>query len=136
MIYSTDKLASVADCNTVLSRTTQEKAELQHKLGGLVLETSANDQSLATVNANLISVNAQITGFTAALAALPEGPEKTDMASRIRKLNDRKENLEERLSKTGSTGLLLTELQRGMLEKQVAEMDVFNTAIEARKAAL
>ena len=136
MDYSTAKLATTADCDFVIDRTSQDKAVLEHKLGGLVIETSGNERSLATVKANLISVTAQITGFNAALAELPEGPDKQDMVSRIRKLNDRKENLEERLSKTGSTGLLLTELQRGMLEKQVAEMEVFNTAIEARKAAL
>ncbi|MES2649246.1 MAG: hypothetical protein V4717_20375 [Bacteroidota bacterium] len=136
MDYSTAKLATAADCDFVIDRTSQDKAVLQHKLGGLVIETSGNERSLATVKANLISVNAQITGFSAAMAELPEGPDKADLVNKIRKLNDRKENLEESLAKTGSTGLLLTQLQRGMLEKQVAEIDLFVTAVETRKAAI
>ena len=58
------------------------------------------------------------------------------MGNKLRRLDDRKANLEERLSKTGSTGLLLTELQRAMTEKQVAEITDFISAIETRKAAL
>jgi hypothetical protein len=58
------------------------------------------------------------------------------LASRIRRLNDRKENLEERISKSGSTGLLLSQMQRGMTEKQVEELTVFIAAVNTRKAAL
>lgn len=136
MVYSTTKLQTVAECDTVLNRSNLEKAELEHRLGGIVLETNRNDGSLAQAQADLLSVNAQITGFTAAFNSLPEGPEKDDMQSKIRRLNDRKDNLEERLSKTGSVGLLMTEMHRGLIEKQVAEITAFITAVEARKAAL
>ena len=115
MNYSVSKLATTADCDLVLDRAAIEKAEMEHKLSGLVLETNGTDRSLSQVRANLASVTAQITGFEAARDALPEGPEKVLMNSKIRKLNDRKENLEERLSQTGSTGLLLTEMQRGVM---------------------
>jgi hypothetical protein len=136
MNYSVSKLATTADCDLVLDRAAIEKAEMEHKLSGLVLETNGNDRSLSQVRANLASVNAQITGFEAARDALPEGPEKVLMNSKIRKLNDRKENLEERLSQSGSTGLLLTEMERGIIEKHVTELDTFITAVTTRKAAL
>lgn len=136
MDYSLFKLANTADCDAVLDRGNQEKAALEHRLGGLVLETSDNGRTLAQVNANLISVNAQIMGLTAAIDTMPEGPEKIEMGNRLRRLGDRKANLEERLSKSGSRGLLLTEMQRGLIEKQVAELTDFISAVETRKAAL
>jgi hypothetical protein len=77
-----------------------------------------------------------MTAFTAAFDALPEGEEKTKMASRIRRLNDRKENLEERLCNTGNTGLLLIEMRKGLAEKQVEAPDNFIATVQVRKTAL
>jgi len=136
MAYSTNKLTTVAECDKVLDLAKREKAVLDYKLTGLVIDTDENQRSNAQLTADLLSVNAQVTAFKAAFDSLPEGAEKTEMGSKLRKLNDRKENLEERAAKVGTTGLLLTEMERGMLEKQVEELGVFIAAVTARKAAL
>jgi hypothetical protein len=136
MAYSTNKLATVAECDKVLDLAKREKAVLDYKLTGLAIDTDENQRSNAQLTADLLSVNAQVTAFKAAFDSLPEGAEKTEMGSKLRKLNDRKENLEERAAKVGTTGLLLTEMERGMLEKQVEELGVFIAAVTARKAAL
>lgn len=136
MNYSTAKLATIADCDLVLNRCKLEKATLEHRLGGIVLENDRSDGTLAAAQASLLSANAQITGFTAAFDSLPLGPEKTEMGNKLRKLNDQKENLEERLGKSGTTGLLLSEMHRGRMEAELAELVIFVAAIEARKAAL
>ena len=136
MAYSTNKLATVAECDKVLDLAKREKAVLDYKLTGLAIDTDENQRSNAQLTADLLSVNAQVTAFKAAFDCLPEGAEKTEMGSKLRKLNDRKENLEERAAKVGTTGLLLTEMERGMLEKQAEELGVFIAAVTARKAAL
>jgi hypothetical protein len=136
MAYSTNKLATVAECDKVLDLAKREKAVLDYKLTGLAIDTDENQRSNAQLTADLLSVNAQVTAFKAAFDSLPEGAEKTEMGSKLRKLNDRKENLEERAAKVGTTGLLLTEMERGMLEKQAEELGVFIAAVTARKAAL
>ena len=136
MAYSTNKLTTVAECDKVLDLAKREKAVLDYKLTGLAIDTDENQRSNAQLTADLLSVNAQVTAFKAAFDSLPEGAEKTEMGSKLRKLNDRKENLEERAAKVGTTGLLLTEMERGMLEKQVEELGVFIAAVTARKAAL
>jgi predicted nucleic acid-binding Zn-ribbon protein len=129
-------LATVAECDILLDRANLEKEELVHDAGGYKLDTTATARSVAQAQADLTSVNVQITAFTAALEALPDGDEKTKMASRIRRLNDRKENLEERVSNTGNTGLLLIEMRKGLADKQVEELNSFIAGVEARKAAL
>jgi hypothetical protein len=136
MAYSTNKLTTVAECDKVLDLAKREKAVLDYKLTGLAIDTDENQRSNAQLTADLLSVNAQVTAFKAAFDSLPEGAEKTEMGSKLRKLNDRKENLEERAAKVGTTGLLLTEMERGMLEKQAEELGVFIAAVTARKAAL
>jgi hypothetical protein len=56
--------------------------------------------------------------------------------SRIRRLNDRKDNLEERKAKSGNNALLSNELERSRNEKQIAEIDVYINAITVRKGEL
>jgi predicted nucleic acid-binding Zn-ribbon protein len=136
MSYSFNKLATIAECDMLLDRANLEKEELVHDASGYKLDTTATARSVAQAQADLTSVNVQITAFTAALEALPDGDEKTKMASRIRRLNDRKENLEERVSNTGNTGLLLIEMRKGLADKQVEALNSFIAGVEARKAAL
>lgn len=136
MAYSFDKLATVAECDLLLDRANQEKAELTYDVTGFQLDTASTAKSVAQAQADLASVNVQITAFTAALEALPEGEEKTKMAGRIRRLNDRKDNLEERLANTGNSGLLMMEMRKALAEAQVAALNTFIAGVEARKAAL
>jgi DNA repair protein RadC len=59
-----------------------------------------------------------------------------DLQSKLRRLNDRKENLEERLQKTGAAALLDTELNAALLATQVVEINTYVTAITTRKGEL
>lgn len=136
MAYSYDKLATIAECDLLLDRANQEKAELAHEVSGFELDSASTAKSVAQAQADLTSVNIQITAFTAALNALPEGDEKSKMAGRIRRLNDRKDNLEEKLANSGNSGLLLMEMRKEMAEAQIAALNTFITGLEARKAAL
>jgi hypothetical protein len=58
------------------------------------------------------------------------------MRNKLRRLNDRKENLEESMGKRSNSRLLLMQMQRGLAEKQVAEPDAFIAGVTARKTAL
>jgi predicted nucleic acid-binding Zn-ribbon protein len=136
MAYTFDKLATVAECDRLLERANLEKTELNYEATGYGLDTSASERSVAQTQADLTSVNAQITAFTAALEALPDGEEKESMRSKIRRLNDRKDNLAERIAKSGNSGLLLIQLRKGLAEAQVTELNTFITGVTARKAAL
>jgi hypothetical protein len=58
------------------------------------------------------------------------------MRSKIRRLNDKKDNLNERIAKSGNSGLLQIQLRKGLAEAQVAELNTFITWVTAWKAAL
>jgi len=47
------------------------------------------------------------------------------MAGRIRRLNDRKDNLEEMLANTGNSGLLMMERRKALAEIQVGALTNF-----------
>ena len=106
------------------------------KNSGYTLDTNASERSVTQANADLTSVTAQITAFTAALDALPDGEEKENMRGKIRRLNDRKDNLNERIAKSGNSGLLMMQLRKGLADAQVAALDAFITGVTARKAAI
>ncbi len=131
-----NKKVRKAECDRVLDRANQEKAVLSHEAQGMVLDTTSSERSTQQAQADLLSVNAQMLGFNAAFDALPDRPEKETMRNKIRRLNDRKENLEERIGKSGNSGLLLMQMQRSLAEKQVDELNTFIAGVEARKVAL
>jgi len=136
MAYSTSKLKTVAECDQATAIATQRKTDLLFEQTIASRELTDQERSTALNNASLISVNAQITGTTAAIAEMEEGDAKKDMQSKLRRLNDRKENLEERLERGGNVSLLDTELDAELLAVQVAEIDVYLAEIATRKAAL
>ena len=72
----------------------------------------------------------------AALADVPEGKDKVKLTDQLRRLNDKKCNLEARLRDAGSAALPDTELDAGLLQAQVAEIEAYIAEMEARKAAL
>jgi hypothetical protein len=136
MSYNVNKLATAADCDNAIASATARKSKMQleKSIGELAMANQAT--ALAHSNASLITVKAEILGAEAAIAELPEGKDKETHVSKLRRLNDRKDNLEDRLKKGGSVDLLETELDNTLLGLQIAELDNYLAAITARKTAL
>jgi hypothetical protein len=136
MNYNTNRLQNAAECDRAITLATDRKNEFvfDQTVAGRGLTDQEKSNALTT--ADLISTRAQITGMEAAIAQLPNGEAKADLTGKLRRLNDRKDNLEERLQRSGSAALLDTELDAALLTVQVAEIDLFIAAVFARKATL
>ena len=135
-MYSTSKLKTAGECNSAISLATERKDELVFQQSALTRDLTGQEKSVDTISATLIALNAQITGFNAAIATMTDGEAKRELVSKVRRLNDQRENLEERLEKAGAPAYLETELQAELSKKQVLEIDAFIAAINERKAAL
>lgn len=136
MMYSTTKLKTQSECDSALAMANKLKADLLFKQTTLTRELDGQEKSVDTITATLIAVNAQLTGFAAAIAAMADGEAKKDLQSKVRRLNDQKENLEERLGKSGAPAYLGTELQAEISKKGIEEIDVLIAAIAQRKTEL
>lgn len=136
MSYSTAKLKTAAECDQAIALANARKQDLLFEQTIQGKEFTDQQKTTAQNNANLISVKAQITGTEAAIAELPEGDDKKEMQSKLRRLNDRKDNLIERIEKGGNPALLDTELDAALLAKQIAEIDVYIAEVTAHKATL
>lgn len=136
MKYSTQKLSTAVECDQAVSMATQRKDDYlfeqtvtQRALTGKVKITDLT-------NADLLSTGAEIAGIEAAINSTPDGEAKVTLQNRLRRLNDRKDNLAERAQKGGSPALLDTELDAGMLKAQLLEIDAFLAMVLTRKAEL
>ena len=136
MSYSISKLTTTAECDATIAIATERKDDLLFQQTALHRDLTGQDKSVASTNATLVAVNAQIAGFNAAIATMADGEAKKGLQSKLRRLNDQKENLEERLAKGGTTAFLETELDAELSRKQVEEIDAFIATINQRKSEL
>lgn len=135
-MYSSNKLKTVIECDSAIALANERKDELVFQQSALVRELTGQEKSVDSISATLVALNAQIGGYNAALATMPDGEAKKEMQSKLRRLNDQRENLEERLEKAGAPAYLETELQAELSKKQVIEIDAFIASINQRKAEL
>jgi hypothetical protein len=136
MSYSTSKLQTKAECDKAIELANGRKEELIFDQTVSGRDLTDQEKSTAQTTASLVSTKAQITGTEAAIAVMPDGDAKVDLQSKLRRLNDRKENLEERLQKTGAAALLDTELNAALLAAQVVEINAYINDVDKRKADL
>ena len=136
MSYQVSQLTTVAECDQLIQMANDAKGDLQFAEVSLTRRNNGRMRTATRLAATLATVEAQIAAFTAARDAMPDGPDKDSISSRLRRLNDRMENLEESRSRSGAVALLDTDFDRAMITAQLAEVNNFIAAIEARKTVL
>ncbi len=136
MNYSVLNLTQVADCNVLLTWAAKEKADLEFKkLSDERLTTRYAETSLE-LDAVLQGVLAEIAATETIINVLPEGPSKDEAINKKTRLEYKKFLLETRKESYGTVALLEKEMDLGRVYQEIAEVDAFVAAVEARKAEL
>lgn len=136
MSYSVNKITTIADCDLLLAWAAKEKADLNFKkLSEERLTTNYSTASIE-IEAELQSVLTEITATETIIAALPAGNSREDAVKKKVRLEYKKFLLENRKESYGVVALLEKELDLTTVTANLAEIDVFITAINTRKAAL
>jgi len=136
MNYSVINLTQIADCNVLLTWAAKEKADLEFKkLSDQRLTTRYAETSLE-LDAILQGVLAEIAATDTIIAVLPDGPSKDDAINKKTRLEYKKFLLETRKESYGTVALLEKEMDLGRIYQEIAEVDAFVAAVEARKAEL
>jgi len=136
MAYSVTQLKTIAECDAVLNMIGKEKADLQFRQTGVQRKQTSYSESSTEIATELTAVNAEITAYESIMASLPAGPAKDDAQAKLKKLQYRQFLLTERKENYGVMALMEKEMDLGMLEKQIAELGVFQTAVTAHKATI
>jgi hypothetical protein len=136
MTYSTNKLTTTADCEKAITLAQDLKEDIIYEQSRANRQLSEQAKTTASATANLAVITAQIAGAEAGLAYLEDGETKVTEQSRIRRLNDRKDNLADTLRKNSAANVLDAELKASLLDLQITEIDAYITAVNTRKAAI
>jgi hypothetical protein len=136
MTYSVNLIGTQADCDLLLSLAAKEKSNLEfQKLSQQRQRQNYADTALE-VAAELQTVDAELTALGSIITALPDGEVKDDSITRQKRLELRKRLLEDKKDNYGTVAVLEKELGIDRLERELASMQDFVAAVQARKAAL
>jgi hypothetical protein len=136
MAYSVAQLKTIAECDAVLNMIGKEKADLQYRQTGTQRKQTSYSESSTEIATELTTVNAEITAYESIMATLPEGDAKDDTKAKLKKMQYRQFLLTERKENYGVMSLMEKEMDLGMLEKQLAELEVFQAAVTTHKGTL
>ena len=130
-------LTTKAECDEALADLAAELDTYQHRTTNLDYADRRADRVITDVSAQLAGVNAEIAAYTAILAtpSLTASLRKTN-ESKLRRANDRKDNLNERgQSRTGSAAFLAA-VDAEQVTAQVATLTSAQQSVTTRRAAL
>ena len=136
MAYSKEMLTSATDCDLVLVMAADEKADLEFKKVTADRHTTIYTANAAEIDADLQTVNAEITVLETIIPNLPEGPAKAENSDKLVKANYKKFTLENRKESAGVIALLQSQLESERYALELAEVDAFIEEINTRKVSL
>ena len=136
IMYSLNKITTVADCNVLLTWAEKEKSDLTFKQ--LSVERVAVNYSSTSIeiDAVLQGVLAELTAIETIISTLAEGPTKEDLVKKKTRLEYKKFLLENRRESYGSVALLEKELDLERINKELDEVEGFIITITDHKATL
>ena len=136
MSYSVNKITTVADFDLLLAWAAKEKADLNFKKFSEEKLTTNYSTASIEIEAELQSVLTEITATETIIAALPAGNSREDAVKKKVRLEYKKFLLENRKESYAIVALLEKEVDLTTLTASLAEIDVFISAINTRKATL
>ena len=136
MSYSVNKFTTVADFDLLLAWAAKEKADLNFKKFSEEKLTTNYSTASIEIEAELQSVLTEITATETIIAALPAGNSREDAVKKKVRLEYKKFLLENRKESYAIVALLEKEVDLTTLTASLAEIDVFISAINTRKATL
>lgn len=136
MIYSVNKITTQADCDTLIQVANKEKDDLVYKKTTATHQSSNFATTAAEVDAELSSVNAQLSALSTVIAGLPAGQVKDSNVTKQKKLELKQFLLNQKKENYGSIALLQNEMEQATIDAQITEVDAFVAAVQTHKATL
>jgi hypothetical protein len=136
MAYSVTRLTTKAECDDLLEKARAEKKSVAYRRDGFEIQQNNYRERSIDVQSELKSVQAQLGVLNTVIPALPEGDQKEEEITKLKKLEVRERQLKSLNEDFGVLALLEKELEVDRATKEEESIDAFIVAIEARKAQL
>lgn len=135
-MYSFSRIATVVDCDVLLTWANKEKSELTLKKINDEYSVGNYGSTSIEIEAILQGVIAEIAAQESVIAILPEGPSKEDAIRKKTRLEYKRFVLTTRKENYGSVALLEKELDLERINKELTEVDNFITSLTAHRGTL
>ncbi len=113
-----------------------EESELEFDLSLIERHASYVAKGASATDANLAAITAEATAVATSVQAIPAGELREKFERRLRRLNERKAQLTDRLTDFDAVAQVDTEFDRRRLGAALAETTTYLAELEAHKATL
>jgi hypothetical protein len=135
MAFSVNLLTTAAQCDALLATKQRERTGLVNRLNNLQFQLDNWDDA-TSAETELTATQTLIAGLTPVVAALPDGDDKRRNQNQLNRYQTRANNLTSKVENYGVLAQLEKELDRDTLTGDIATLDTFVAAVQARRAAL
>ncbi|MBF9220444.1 hypothetical protein [Hymenobacter ruricola] len=135
MAFSVNLLTTAVQCDALLATKQRERTGLVNRLNNLQFQLDNWDDA-TSAETELAATQTLITSLTPIVAALPDGDDKRRNQNQLNRYQTRANNLTSKVENYGVIALLEKELDRDTLTGDIATLDAFVAAVQARRAAL
>ncbi len=137
MPYSVNLLPTIVECDAALATADTELRDLQHRADNLDYTRENTTDSATEVQAELASLDAEITALNTIIPTLTAGTKaRKNNEINLRRATNRQAILNDKQDSRGPVALLIRELDLAQVQAQIIETNAFKAAVTARKAAL
>jgi hypothetical protein len=125
-----------SEADQLIAMATRDKRSLVNRKDALLIRSESSALNTQERVSELAAAKAALASAVAQIATLADGDEKENQITKKMELDVKIRKLTKNDSKAGATLVLEAEYDADLLEKQIAGIDSFVTAVSARKAQL
>lgn len=136
MSYSLNLITLPSEADSLIKTAEREKRNLEHRKDSYQLRNENSAEDAVENAADLTSANAALTAVNAIIATLPEGERKEEELIKKMELELKIKKLTRNGSKRGAIATIEREYDAELIDRQLAAINDFISAVNARKAQL
>ena len=136
MNLSVDLLLTVAECDGMLEILEAEKVQIQRRLRNLGELLDDRSGTVQEVKAGIVSVEAIIGGYQAAIAVITDDKERRKLELKIEREETKLKSLQNRDANYSALSVIEDQVDHNQLDVQIGVLDTAIADVNTRKAAL
>jgi hypothetical protein len=136
MAFSLNLITLASEADILIKMAQRDKRNIQHRANSFDMRAENTAENAEELTAELATAKAELASTNALIATLPDGTKKETEITKRMELEVRIRKLTLNGNKKNAVAAIEQEYDADLLDRQVAGIDAFITAVTERKAAL